>query len=254
MDIETLLEYLTDTYKFESEAKILKFDKDQKGNFLVLDKTIFYAQGGGQPCDLGTISINDEQIFEITFVSFNNGVVQHYYKENESIMDKLNDFIGLTCLLKIDSSRRLNNAKSHTSGHLLASVVETLDKDLIGVKGYHFPEGPYVEFKGKLAAMTSEELIKKATEIMNEKINAKACVTASEVGQEEINNNNNNNLSKSPEFQLQPGKKARFVQIEGFGPVPCGGTHLKNLSELKEITIRKINSSKGNTRVAYAYS
>jgi Ser-tRNA(Ala) deacylase AlaX len=247
MENETSLEYLTDTYKFEGEAKIIKFDKDQKGNFLVLDKTIFYAQGGGQPCDLGTINLND-QTLEITFVSFNNGLVQHYFKENETIMDKINSFIGQSCLLKIDSSRRLNNAKSHTSGHLLANVVEMLDKDLIGVKGYHFPEGPYVEFKGKLASMSSEELIKKANEIMNEKIIAKANVTFRE---DEINNNN---LSQSAEFQLQPGKKTRFVQIDGFGPVPCGGTHLKNLSELKEITIRKINSSKGNTRIAYAYS
>ncbi len=250
MEFETLLEYLSDTYKFESEAKLLKFDKDQKGNFLLLDKTIFYAQGGGQPCDIGTIILNDHT-FEITFVSFNNGVVQHYFKENESVMNKLNEFIGQTCILKIDSTRRLNNAKSHTSGHLLACVVEMLDKDLIGVKGYHFPEGPYVEFKGKLTSMTNDELIKKANELMNEKINTKACVTAKEVDQNEINNNN---LSKSAEFQLQPCKKARFVQIEGFGEVPCGGTHLKNLSELKEISIRKINSSKGNTRVAYAYS
>jgi Ser-tRNA(Ala) deacylase AlaX len=251
MELETLLEYLTDTYKFEGDAKVLKFDKDQKGNFLVLEKTIFYAQGGGQPCDIGTINLNDHT-FEITFVSFNNGVVQHYFKESESVMHKLNDFIGQTCVLRIDSSRRLNNAKSHTSGHLLASVVEMLDENLIGIKGYHFPEGPYVEFKGKLTSLSSEELINKANKIMNEKINAKANVSATEVGQDEINNNNN--LSKSPEFQLQPGKKARFVQIEGFGPVPCGGTHLKNLSELKEISIRKINSSKGNTRVAYAYS
>jgi len=48
--------------------------------------------------------------------------------------------------------------------------------------------------------------------------------------------------------------KSRMVQIAGLEAVPCGGTHLKNLNELKDINIRKINFSKGNTKISYSYS
>ena len=58
----TKLLYLDDTYKFESTGKILKFDNDSKGKFLILDQTIFYPQGGGQPSDSGQIIIVDKKI------------------------------------------------------------------------------------------------------------------------------------------------------------------------------------------------
>ena len=241
---DTKLEYLKDTYLFEGNANILGHGKDSaKGVYIVLDETIFYPQGGGQPSDTGTIQV-DDLIFNVHFVSFNNGKVYHFIKEevNNEILDK-------KCLIKIDQNRRMNNAKSHTSGHILASVVESLASEITGIKGYHFPEGPYVEFQGKLSSMTSEELTKKACEIINEKIKNKTKVTAKEVDPEELKNQNRNF-----EVQLQPDKKARVVEIEGFPAVPCGGTHLKSLSDLNEVNIRKIQFPKGNTRIAYAFT
>jgi Ser-tRNA(Ala) deacylase AlaX len=198
---DTKLLYLNDTYMFEGEAKILKFDQDTKGKFVVLDQTIFYAQGGGQPCDFGIID-SQELSLNINFVSFNNGLVQHYFKD-EIDQNKLDNLIGRNVSLKIDSERRIINAKSHTSGHLLASIVEKLDKELVGMKGYHFPEGPYVEFKGKLSALTSEELIQKAGELMKERIQSNAIVTVQE---------------EADAKQIEP-KKSRLVQIEGYEPV-----------------------------------
>lgn len=240
----TELKYLYDTFKLENESKIVGFDKDSKGSFLILDETIFYPQGGGQPADNGTIQI-DEHVLNINFVGFNNGIVNHYYT-NENI--PIENLIGKKAILKVDSDRRLNHAKSHTSGHLLGCVVESLASELIAIKGHHFPDGPYVEFKGKLASLSADDLQRKVNEILKEKINAKLNVSAMEIDPIELKNQRNT------EFQLQPGNKTRLVQIETFEPVPCGGTHLSSLSDLKEVLIRKIQFPKGNTKISYTYA
>jgi Ser-tRNA(Ala) deacylase AlaX len=229
----TKLLYLEDTYKFESTGKILKIDKDSKGQFLILDRTIFYPQGGGQPSDSGQIIIVDKKItFNIHFVGFNNGVVHHYFKEDDILLDNL---IEKDAELKVDDLKRINHAKSHTSGHLLANIVELIAPELKGIKGYHFPEGPYVEFTGKLSSFTNEKLINKTIEMIKQKIEEEAEITV-KIMETEVSEH-----------------KSRLVQISGLEAVPCGGTHLSNLNELKEILIRKINFSKGNTKISYSY-
>jgi Ser-tRNA(Ala) deacylase AlaX len=242
-DEETLLLYLLNTYQFEGESKVVGYGCDAKGSYVILNETIFYPQGGGQPSDIGTIETIDGLVLNVYFVSFLNGKVYHYIKENTNALE-----CGKTCFMKIDSERRLKNAKSHTSGHLLASIVEKIAPELVAFKGYHFPEGPYVEFKGKLTSLSNTDLIQKVTEISREKIALNVQVMAKEVDHEVLQN------LKATEFQLQKGKKARVVEIDGFEAVPCGGTHLKELSELKEVSIRKIQAPKDGTRISYAFS
>ena len=250
---DTELVYLKNTYEYEADATVLKFDKDEKNSpFLLLDRTIFYPQGGGQPADFGQITVKDSVTFDILFVAFNNGKVHHYYKDEALSQESLfNDLIGHHAHLKVDSSRRLNNAKSHTSGHLLASVVEKLAPEIVATKGYHFPEGPYIEFKGKLASLTSDDLIKQAHDILKENIDSSTKVIVID----DLNElKDNETLKNKHSYELQAGKKLRLVQIEGFNMVPCGGTHLKCMGELKEVTIRKVQFPKGNTKISYSYA
>ena len=238
--VDTDLVYLKNTYEFEMTAKLLKFGKDEKGTYLILDRTLFYPQGGGQPSDLGKILVKHLTL-NITFVSFNNGLVHHYYNNENADETTLNldDLIGVQVDLKIDSSRRINNAKSHTSGHLLASIVEKLAPEITAIKGYHFPDGPYIEFKGKLATMSGEDLIAQAHFILKEDISLARQVIVSENVNEKLDDGK---------------KKMRFVKVDGYNDVPCGGTHLKNISEIKEVAIRKIQFPKGNTKISYSYS
>ena len=230
----TLLLYLRNTYQFESEANILDFGQNDKGSFMLLNQTIFHPQGGGQPSDVGNIEI-DCKTFFINFVGSINGVVHHYYTGNDQV--EVSELIGKTVKLKVDSEERLNHAKSHTSGHLLSCVVEKLAPELKGLKGYHFPEGSYVEFQGKLSTCTNEELIKNSAKLMQAAINNQAEVSVNEL----LNGDEENS------------KKLRTITIDGYEAIPCGGTHLKNISELKEVTIRKIQSSKGNTKISYSF-
>ena len=74
----TKLNYLDDTYLLESKATFIEIKENEKGKAVILDETIFYPQGGGQPADTGKI-ILDNNIFSVTDVRLDeNGIVWHF--------------------------------------------------------------------------------------------------------------------------------------------------------------------------------
>lgn len=237
---DTELVYLNDTYLMEDKSSVLEVGKDAKGPFVIFDRTIFYPQGGGQPSDTGIIQI-DEQKYQVQHVVFSEGKVIHYLDNIEGIKEKSN------VLMNVDLKRRLINAQAHTAGHLLDAVSRTVAPEIIGKKGYHFLEGPYVEFEGVLK-LPPEIFISKVNDLLAEAIKSQPAVEVINADAELLKT-----LKLPTDFKVPEGKSCRFVQIHGFAPVPCGGTHIKNLSELKEVTVRKISSKKGLTKVSYRF-
>jgi alanyl-tRNA synthetase len=77
---ETKRLYLSDTYLFESEARVVGQGKDEsERNYIVLDQTIFHPQGGGQICDNGIIT--DGSLFEAAITDVRGtptGEIVHY--------------------------------------------------------------------------------------------------------------------------------------------------------------------------------
>ncbi len=236
----TKLLYLYDTYNGEHSSKIIRKGSDQKkGNFFILDETIFYPQGGGQPSDTGVFVINDKS-YNVSFASSVEGVVHHYIEGDISNVE-----VGQVALLKINMEKRLLHAKIHTGGHLLEGVLEKFAPELVGFKGYHFPEGPSVEFKGKLTSLSNTQLIEQVNLSLKEMILKKHDVIVKEVDLEGLKK-----LCGNSDVPLNDNT-ARIVTIDKFKPIPCGGTHIKNLSELKSVSIRKVQNNKGNTKISY---
>lgn len=237
---DTELAYLRDTYLWEDKATLLEINKDEKGVFGIFDRTVFYPQGGGQPSDLGFIQIEEIKC-RVQHVAFSEGKVLHY-------LDKIDEIkTGATVIMSVDSERRIFNAKAHTAGHLLDAVSRQIAPNIIGKKGYHFPEGPYVEFEGALN-LDPNAFAKEVNALLANAIKAELPV--------KVINADSGLLEKlhlPVGFKVPEGKECRFVQIEGFQPVPCGGTHISNLSQLKEVTVKKVNSKKGNTKVSYNF-
>jgi len=236
--MNTHLEYLNDTYNFASSAKLVEIGTDEKGSFLILDKTIFYPQGGGQPSDIGIIISNYKE-YEIHFVLFVEGQVRHYTKDDLTLLH-----IGDDLQLKVDSEKRLIYAKIHTAGHLLGSIVEQTLPGVIAVKGFHFPEGPYVEFNSTIES--SDELKTKLNSLLRTKLEKSEKIETKLVSYEELVKMCNH----VPEY-LPKDKPLRVVIIPNLEPVPCGGTHLNSLSEISSIEIRKISSKKGQSKISY---
>ena len=233
----TKLNYLDDTYLFESKATFIEIRENEKGEAVILDETIFYPQGGGQPADTGKI-ILDNIIFSVTDVRLDeNGIVWHFGKFQNGGFNK-NDKV----ILKIDSDRRLINTKLHSAGHLLdCAVIKMGIKNITATKGFHFPNGPSVEYNGTIE--NSAEIIPELEKIVNELIVKNLQIEKQTLSSDE---------AKKQGVWAPEGKSARIVNFEGFPNCGCGGTHVKSSSEIGQIIIRKIKSKKGITKISYS--
>jgi len=237
----TDLKYMEDSYLFEDNAELIKVDEDEKGSYCVLNSTIFYPQGGGQPTDIGFINIDNGDDIEVNFVSFVDGEVRLYsdvinIKPRNQIVKQF-----------INQNERMKNARSHTAGHLLTILIEN-ETDLIGVKGYHFPNGSYVEFEGNNIDNT-EKLIERINQLAIESIKAKKQINVEVISINELSKKCKN----IPSYLYSTNKPIRIMTIDGFEPIPCGGTHLKNLSDLSILKVTKIKFKKGKVKISYEF-
>ena len=219
-----------DPYKKECEAIILDFGD----NWIMLDQTVFYAEGGGQLGDTGLIKAGQQEI-----------QIENTIKENDLIKHICNskfDFeIGdnVTCI--IDWDRRYKLMKMHTSLHLLCSLVNAK------VTGGSVGDG-----KGRLDfnldfKPNKEEL----KDNLNDLIQGNHDITISWISAQELDKNPN--LVKTMSV-LPPRTNGsiRMVRIgDNIDYQPCGGTHVKNTSEIGLVEINKVeNKGKLNKRVA----
>jgi Ser-tRNA(Ala) deacylase AlaX len=215
----TNLLYLEDTYLYESTAKIKELREDEQGVFVVLDQTIFYPQGGGQPSDQGLIISEDSnKQFKVIKVLITDGIVKHYGQFTIGV----SLIVGLSVKLLVDQNTRILNAKNHTAGHLLFMIVEKLYPTSKATKGYHFNDGAYVEFNS-LPDNIDQKVIQEQLDLS---IINSICIKT--------------NTTKD----LINNKPHRTMEIEGLGKVGCGGTHLANTNQLKAVTIRKIKKNR----------
>lgn len=219
-----------DPYKKECEAKILDFGD----NWIILDQTVFYAEGGGQLGDTGLIKAGQQEI-QIENTIKENDFIKHIF--NSKFDFEIGD--NVTCI--IDWDRRYKLMKMHTSLHLLCSLVNAK------VTGGSVGDG-----KGRLDfnldfKPNKEEL----KDNLNDLIQGNHDITISWISAQELDKNPN--LVKTMSV-LPPRTNGsiRMVRIgDNIDYQPCGGTHVKNTSEIGLVEINKVeNKGKLNKRVA----
>lgn len=239
---ETVLTYLEDSYLFESTAKVQEVrPSEDELTIIILDQTIFYPQGGGQPYDLGTITAENGK-FNVQQVRFTDMQVLHIGAFTEGNFEA-----GNTVTLRIDEGRRRELSRIHSAGHLVDVAMYNLDFKFPPTKGYHFPDSPYVEYDGIIEPEEREGAKKRLTVELARLVNEAEEVKTKIVSTKE-------ELKPLCEFipdYLPEGKPIRVVTVaQNFG-CPCGGTHVKNLRELGTVTISKIKAKNGKTRISY---
>lgn len=237
--MNTELRYLENYTQLEDESRVVQVDEIEGRTIVVLDATIFYPQGGGQPYDQGVIE-SPVGKFIVREVRFVDGIVRHIGHFESG---KFTNGEEVKCL--VDKERRELNSKLHSAGHLVDMTVTDLNLGWTPGKGYHFPEGPYVEYEGSLEGQDVEKLKADLAKLCNEHI-AKGLETKVMFMDKE-------KMKKVcrfvPDF-IPEGKPGRVVMFGDFG-VPCGGTHVINLSELGSVTIRKVKQEGANIRIGY---
>jgi Ser-tRNA(Ala) deacylase AlaX len=221
-------------------AVILKDD----GRFdVILNHTVFYPQGGGQPFDTGYMKREDKQ-FTVEEVRLNDGVVSHIGRFKGVLFQP-----GKYVELFVDEERRVLNSRLHTAGHLIDIALCEQGMELQPVKGYHFPQGPYVEYEGVFDNAKKEEFIQKLQETIDFFISKNLSVIIETVDPSELKE-----LCKNISPNILQNKPTRVMIIDGYEAIPCGGTHVEYLKELEKICITKIKNKKGRTRIGYSVS
>ena len=219
------------SYIKEFESQIINLDK--KNNLIELEKTAFYGKGGGQPGDSGKL-INELGIIE---------VIETIKKENTLLhqVNTVNNLeIGSIIKGKIDWYKRYKFMRMHTALHLLCAVVPK------GVTGGQIGDiKSRLDFNADANSINKEEIQEKLNQVLKNDHK----IIYEWIGSEE--------LERKPELirtmSVKPPKtngKIRLVKIGNIDLQPCGGTHVKNTSEIGSIIIGKIeNKGKMNRRI-----
>lgn len=237
----TKLLYLNDSYKFEDKAKVLVVqDGENDKKVVLLDQTIFYPQGGGQAYDTGRIE-NSHGTFHVQEVRFIDGIVHHIGTFESGSFETSQDV-----KLHVDKERRMLNTKLQSGGHLLDIALRNIGHNLTPSKGYHFPDGPYVEYDGDIPIEKREEIRAQLEKEVNRLIKEGFEVKTQLVDKEKLKEL----CYFVPEF-IPKDKPARVVVIYGKLGLPCGGTHVKNIKDIGKMTITKISTKSGKTRISY---
>ncbi|KAL8486260.1 hypothetical protein ACS0TY_023099 [Phlomoides rotata] len=243
----TKLEYYDDMFKLQSTATLLSsFLNDDGRQTLVLDSTIFHPQGGGQPSDKGSIS-NPQFNFIVEDVRAKDKIVYHYGHFESSIAENIEK--GAQVLLSVDGDRRRLNSRLHSAGHLLDSCVRNVGwHHLEPTKGYHFSDGPFVEYKG---VVPQNELQSKKNELeleANKLILEGGKVSVSTLPYDKACELCGGSL---PDY-IPKDSSPRIVKLGESPGCPCGGTHVGNINELLSLKVSQVRTKKGMTKVFYS--
>lgn len=228
--------YLEDSYIKECDAQVISV-KD--GKYVVLDQTIFYPKGGGQPWDTGRIKTDDE-CYNVIYVGKFSGLVSHEVdKEGLKKGDKVR------CIL--DWERRYKLMRSHTAAHTFASLLCIGTGALITGNQLGLDRTRFDFSLKKFDRNILQRFMDEANEMFNKVISVKwYMVPRHEALKIE-------GLIKMAEAFPPEIPFLRIVEIEGLDRQADGGTHVKNLKEVGQISLIKAeNKGKNNRRVYFS--
>ena len=206
-------ETLTDAIATDEEAK--------DGVLVVLDKTPFYAEMGGQAADHGMLNSADCSLRVLDVKKTPKGYYVHTCVLESGIVK-----VGDHLTAQVDKEYRMAIARNHTATHLLqAALREVLGDHVHQAGSYQDAEITHFDFT-HFSAVTPEELAR-VQKIVNDKIYESMNVTVREMPIEEAKK-----LGAMALFGEKYGKVVRVVDIEGWSTEFCGGTHVKNTAQI----------------------
>lgn len=222
--------YYEDTDRFECEAAVLARTEWKGSPAVVLDGTVFYPEGGGQPCDLGTIGG-----VEVVDVRERDGEILHV------LAGSLPEGEGpFRCL--VDGERRRDHMEQHTGQHLLSSRVLKLAGG--ATVSFHLgQEYSTIDVDlPELSRETADRIEDEIARIIREGHPVTIHVCPPE------------NVSDFPlRRPPPPGEEAlRIVDLDGLDYSACCGTHLSNTGRIGALRILRTEKYKAMTRIYFS--
>ena len=232
--------YYEDQYMREFEAVVVDLLEFPDALGLVLDKTAFYPEGGGQPADTGVIEARKFR-FKVSWVKEERGDIIH--------LGSMEGKISPGSVVKgiIDWDRRYRLMRLHTAAHLLETAVEkVIGTAIVWGSGINV-DNARLDFKARI----SSDDLPKIEEEINSLVKMDVPVLARFVDKEEAERiMKGYGLSLGKEYLSL--KELRLVEIEGIRADPCGGTHVSKTGEIGQVKLlgRKSKGA-GITRIRF---
>jgi misacylated tRNA(Ala) deacylase len=220
-----------DSYLSECQATVV--ESGPAG--IVLDKTVFYPMGGGQPGDTGTISWEGGSV-DVTDTRYGDAGSIRHLAEPDAVLPATGTEVTAT----LDWDRRYLHMRMHTALHLLGSVLK------YGVTG------------GNISATKSRLDFDMEDTVDKEQVTADVQALVAADHPVSVRWITDDELEAQPELvrtmSVQPPKGAgrvRLLEIEGIDLQPCGGTHLKSTAEVGQVRVGKVEKKgRHNRRVS----
>lgn len=233
--------YLENGYLKEMDAHILEVVPEGNRRWqLVLDQTVFYPMGGGQPTDQGKLSAADSTTAwegKVYQVLQKGDKIIHYVEADQPA-------VGMAIKGAIDWERRYQHMRLHSAAHLVDFALYLLGHSPLPLSPLKGDSGkkPYICYQGTVENDFREALEKKTADLIAQDLP----FSFHFANQEEL---------ERKAIYLQPGlpknKPLRLLTLEGVGSVADGGTQVRSSSEVGKVTILPIEKKDGMTWVHY---
>ncbi len=241
--MRTKLLYLTNSEKLNVKAKLLFIREEVIDGILfqslVLDKTPFYPQGGGQPSDVGMIKKGSAQ-FRVEKV--------YYDKKSDTVLHlgtQIQGYIreGDIVDASVDADLRKINSKYHSAGHIIDLARKNLGLQLTPIKGYHYKEGAYLEYAASKDLDTdqlAESLQGEVDRLIALDLKMKVRLATKEECDSDL-------------YDCPDWKEITILEIGDMAKDHCGGTHVSGSGHLEGLNIKKVKVDGDRVKIKYDF-
>jgi len=221
--------YERDPFATSLDTRILRCGEEKGRPFAILEDSIFYPEGGGQPCDLGTI--NGATVLDVQKC---DGESRHYLEAPVA---------EGPAALRLDWARRFDHMQQHTGQHLLTAVAQ--DRFRWETTAFHLGAG-VCDIELDAPSISPVEMAR-LEEAVAAEIRAGREITARRVSPEAYGKE----AVRSRGLPEGHTGDIRLVAIAGVDLNTCGGTHLRHTGEIEALKLLGTESIRGGTRLFY---
>lgn len=214
--------YYEDQYIKEFTAAVISCDESKRGYEVILDKTAFFPEGGGQPGDTGYIG--ESEVIDTV-------------ERGEDVVHICREKVSGEVECKLDFEKRFANMQQHTGEHIFSGVLHAMCG--LDNVGFHMGESSItVDFNGIVTA----EQLEKIEKLSNEAVYANIPVKSIYPSKEELENYDYRS-KKEIEGQV------RLTSVEGVDLCACCGTHVAFTGEVGIIKVISVMNYKQGVRI-----
>lgn len=221
---QTIKLYDADSHLYDFDASVISCEKTDKGFAVVLDKTAFFPEGGGQPADEGTLNG-----IAVTDVQIKDGVITH--------TTAVEIPAGSAVKGAVDSEIRFRRMQNHSGEHIVSGLIHKL----FGYNnvGFHMgSEDVTLDLDGVLTREDLDKIEMLANRAVYENVNVRAEYPSPEILKD---------LDYRSKLDLT--ENVRIVTIEGYDVCACCAPHVNKTGEIGIIKLLDFLKYKGGVRI-----